>query len=185
MKKILLPLILLFSLPSLAAKNADQLEVEKLIKTIFKKEDLEKSSFEASGCNYQEEKWLALLIGGPSFKEEIKFAKKCDLQGSFSPVMAKNFPVKLHIRKFPDYTQIAGLALIRLSLELEPKLLIKLTQAKLTGPKKSVEFDLSYEATINPLNSDIIEKDLGGKLFIRKINGKKIEKEYPLKGHLK
>lgn len=185
MKKIIFPLILLLSVTSLAAPNADQIEVEKLIKTIFKKEDLEKSSFEASQCKYQKEKWLALLIGGPSFKEEIKFSDKCDLEGSFSPSMDKNFPIKLRIRNFPNYTQLESLALIRLTLELEPKLSLKLTKAKLIGTQKSVEFDISYQATVNPLNSDIIEKDLGGNLFIRKINGKEINKAYPLKGYLR
>lgn len=185
MKKLLLSFLLIFSLSSFSSEKEDQVQVEKLIKSILSSEDLKGSSFEASECKIQKEKWLALLLGGPSFKEEIKFTKKCDLEGTFSPKVGSNFPIDLKIRNFKTFNKLNGQTLITLTLEMEPKLSIKLSSASLIGEKKKVLFDINYAATVNPLNSKIIEKDLGGMLLIREIDGKKVNKKYPLKGYLK
>lgn len=176
---ILFSLILPFN--SYASEKAS---IEELLKKLFSHK-VSKDQFKVHNCSFQESKWLTLLLGGPSFEEKLDFKKGCDLEGKFRPRMRESFELPLKLRNFNPYQDFKSTAQILMTLDFNPKLQINLKDAKLVGNKKEVVFDLIYSATVNPLNEDILEKDLGGELHIKSINGKKENKKYPLKNLIK
>ena len=146
---------------------------------------MSKEKFKVYNCELQEKKWLTLLLGGPSFEEKLSFKTGCDLDGRFSPKMREAFEVPIKLRNFVPYQNFKGAVQLLMQLDFNPKLELVLKGAKLSGEKKEVVFDLHYSATINPLNQDILEKDLGGELLIISVDGKKENKKYLLKNLIK
>ncbi len=132
-------------------------------------------------CPFNKEKWILLLLSKKGFTESINFSTKCDIKGKYSPKREVPFPVKLQLRKIPDFSKVDFNFLINLSYTPSPKIKVSLSKAKVYGKKKVVEFSAQYSALIDPFTKGLIKEDLGGQILIKKINGKLINKTYPLK----
>jgi len=148
---------------------------------IHKKKPSKDIKFNISKCDIQKQKWLMLLLTKQSFKESIKFKKNCDIEGSFSPKMEVPFTVDLKLRNAKAYNQTSYKMKINLSYDPTPMITLSMNSGVLKSKVDTIEFSANYSAEIDPLSKEIIKKDNGGTLKIISINGKKINKSFPLK----
>lgn len=175
MKNLLLALIFLYPIISLADKTQEK-EVLSIASSLFpgllSKQG--KNPIKTQKCNFQKERWAMLLLTGESLKENIKFNKQCDIQGSFTVKRDAYFPINFKIRNLKNYQSIK--AQIKLNIEFTEQTLLvtRIKDAKLLGTKPLV-FGLEYKVAIDPMDpQNFVKKRLGGHLLIKR--GGKLEK---------
>lgn len=159
------------------AKTKNNEDIHQFIAAIFNPKN---NVVKTKNCQIDKKNWSLLLLTQKSFREEIKFNKQCDFEGSFNPKMADFFPIKLLIKDHPKYNKVESLIKIEILFTNEAILKITTKNSKFTG-KNQLDFHLHYSIAIDPLNSKkFISKRLGGKLFITQIDKKVIKKEFTL-----
>lgn len=115
-----------------------------------------------------------------SFKEQIKYNKGCDVSGSFTVIMEKFFPVSLKFRNIKSYHTLNAKFKFEIVFTDQMILHVFLKETTLIG-KNRINFSANYKAAIDPLNQkQFIQKRLGGKIIVSKINNKKISKTIEL-----
>lgn len=182
MKLILIYTLLLSSLSVFANQKQKINETLSIIENLLHKKKPSKDiKFNISKCDIQKQKWLMLLLTKQSFKETVKFKKDCDTEGSFTPEMEKPFLVNLKLRNTKSYTNTTFKLLINLSYDPTPNITLSMKEGELKNKTDKIEFTANYSIDIDPLSKDIIKKDKGGTLKIININGKPVNKSYPLK----
>jgi hypothetical protein len=158
-------LLIATSLSSTTFANNSKENIKKLINGLLinkaKNPVDTDSKFKVNGCQVQQEKWLQLLVTNQTFKEEIKFGKDCDIQGSVSPSIGKSFPAIFTIRNLDKFKEIRYDMLIELKYDPKPTLTTEFKNAKLHSPDEVIEFSAKNSAIINPFDPNFIEKDLG------------------------
>jgi hypothetical protein len=160
-------------------------DVAKLIQALFPlKGKSNLKNFKTQKCKNEKEKWMMLLLGSQPFTSNVKFNKQCDMQGSYTAKLATPFPINFKLRNLKKFNAIKGNILIKFIFEPSPQIQLELQNTKLMG-EPSVTFNANYAVEVEPLGQNPIKKDLGGQVFIKKINGKKINKKYPLKLNIK
>jgi hypothetical protein len=175
MKNLLLALIILYPIVSLAQKTQEK-EVLSIASSLFpgllSKQG--KNPIKTQGCNFQKERWAMLLLTGESFKENIKFNKQCDIQGTFTVKRDQYFPVNFKIRNLKNYKSIKAHIKLNIEFEIQTLLVTRIKDAKLLG-KTPLVFGLEYKVAIDPMDpKNFVKKRLGGHLLIKR--GGKLEK---------
>jgi hypothetical protein len=163
--KFTILLLIATSLGATAQANNSKDSIKKLINGLLinnaKSTVNTESKFKVNGCQIQQEKWLQLLVTNQTFKEEIKFAKDCDIQGTVSPSIGKSFPAVFTIRNLDKFKEVRYDMLIELKYDPKPTLTTEFKNAKLHSPDQVIEFSAKNSAIINPFDPNFIEKDLG------------------------
>lgn len=183
MKKFLIFIILL-NFNSVLAKTKDKklTETKQILKALlpFHKKG-PKQIFMIDKCKIDKSKWMLLLIAKQPFTEKLMFNKGCHIQGEYTAKMGIPFPVNFKLQKLKNFDQVKFNFLIQLVYEPIPMIKVFMQNGTLKGKKDSIQFELEYAAEIDPLNKEFIKKDLGGKITIKSINGKKSKQIIPIK----
>lgn len=161
-------LSILIALPFLSCNASANDHFEKILNHLAPKLDKKQlKSFKYKQCEIQKEKWVLLFATQTTFKESIKFSKRCDLQGSFTPRMGHFFPFTFEVANLKGIKQISGKMKVEIAFTDKTILKIEVIKANYRNEEMKIakDFQLSYSFEIDPLNpSKIIKKDLGGKL---------------------
>ena len=134
-------------------------------------------------CSFDKAKWLLMLLSQKSFKETLHFNSKCDIKGSYSPIREKPFAVQLDVRGINEFSKLHFNFLIQLIYDPSPMIKLTVQKGKAFGKNLNLGFIANYSVLIEPFSSDIIKKDLGGNFIIKTVNGKKVNKSYPIKAN--
>lgn len=185
MKKILIVLLLLnfgHTLANTQVNKSKLEETKEVLKSLlpFHKKG-SKSKFLIDKCKIDKSKWMLLLIAKQPFTEKVMFNRGCHIQGQYTTKMGIPFPVKFKLQKLKNFDQVKFNFLIQLVYEPVPMIKVFMQNGTLKGPKDTIKFDLEYGAEIDPLSKEFIKKDLGGKITIKSINGKKVKQIIPIK----
>jgi len=138
-----------------------------------------KSKFSVEKCAIDKKKWVMLLVAKQSFTEKISFKKLCDIQGQYTTKMGSAFPVDFKFKNVDLFNKSKFKMLIQFKYDPVPLISIDLLDGQLDGKSDKVLFSATYSAEIDPFSKKFIKKDLGGSVYIKSINGKKINKKYP------
>lgn len=158
---------------SVAARETD--ELEQLAKSLFPNNN---QKF-ATDCDYQKAKWLESLLTRQPFELNIQFTKTCDIQGKNQVKPFTPFSFTLTLRNHPSFHKVVGNFFYQIEFKEKPELILKLKSAKATG-KRTIHFDMNYKFIVNLLEADPLQENKGGELIIHSLDGKKINKRYPL-----
>lgn len=60
------------------------------------------------------------------------------------------------------------------NLETKPILNLEMREGILSGKASRVKFEADYSVQINPVEDNVVQKNLGGEIRISEINGKKV-----------
>ncbi len=132
-------------------------------------------------CPFDKAKWLVLLLSGNSFTEKLEYTDKCDLKGSYTPKKGVLFPVKLDVRNVPEFNKVQFNFLIKLDYGMKPVVKLNMKNGSAIGSKNTVSFEADYQGTIDISSQELKPTNQSGTIKIKSINGKQINKSYPLK----
>lgn len=130
--------------------------------------------FRIDKCEKKNINWFNVMTMKEEVTMEFKFSPGCDIQGSLKPKIFAPFPARLDLRNIKSFSKMTSENRITATFENSPILNLEITAGELVGDKTKVKFDADYKLQINPLNPTGIEKNLGGELRIKEINGKKV-----------
>lgn len=173
-------LILALSLPAFAASNQDISYAKKTIQTLLlpimaKTGQKPSHDFRIDQCEKYKIKIEDLLLSQKKMVIDYKFKDGCDLQGSISPKIMQEFPIKLDIRHAADFHQILSTNKITADLDFRPTMILESRSGLLKSKKGDVEFELDYRIKINAMaEGEDKHEDLGGEIRINKIFGEKV-----------
>ena len=125
------------------------------------------NEIKTSGCKYQKEKWLSLLLTHESFTENITYNNSCDIQAKFKVNYNEDFKLTAQIRN-RELKAFESLAHINIEFRDKPYLIIELKNAKLKSKNKETKFNLIQEFIIDPFSKDPIKESKKTKLKIIK-----------------
>lgn len=175
-------ILILFSSGHTFAKTKKIDEAKEIITMLLPfQKGIKNSKFKIDQCKTDKSKWLMLLLANTPFTENIKFSKNCDIEGSYSAKREAPFPVKFKLNNLKNFNSTNFNFLINLVYEPVPMIKVQMQNGTIKGKDDKITFELKYSAQIDPLSKNFIKKDNGGTLHIKAINGKKINKNYPLK----
>lgn len=172
-------------MPLISAQISTQQTVRKLLTAFIplkNQQTKNKNEFNISSCNRMKKKEiLNFLIQNKPIKKKFIFKKKCDAEGLFilqnpSPIL--NFKLK----NLANYTKTKFKYSVSQKIDFEQNgiiLTLFLKNADIRSPKKTIEFEGNYSVLIN--FSGKINKDIGGEIRIKSINGKKTKSGFCFK----
>lgn len=176
MKNLILISLLL---PALSYAKTENVTINA-IKAIFPNlSNSKNTNIKTKGCKFQKEKWTAMILTKQGFNESLKFNKDCDLEGDFSVVMDKYFPINLKVKGQKNIQRIISNIKLEIVFEDMPLLNLGMKDSIIRG-EKNITFNMNYGVYIDPLDKSPLRKHKGGKLHIKKHGGKLINKTVPL-----
>ena len=132
------------------------------------------SEFDTNECdNGRIKDWITLLFTGThQFTEVYKFAKKCDVDGKYSPQIDKYFPVDFKLKDFNGFNRVK--MQVKLKLQGLSKLEINVKQGSLFGAR-SLKFSGVYSSLI-VINQGrgVNLTSHGGSVLITELDGKAV-----------
>jgi hypothetical protein len=131
------------------------------------------------GCSFQKQKWLTALLTQESFTETLKFKKDCDLEGQYTVKVNDFFPINLKIQKHKHIKRIITNLKLEIIFTESAQLQIKMKDAILKS-NKDISFDMTYKIEIDPMAASPLGKHKGGRVFLKRVGTKKINKSFPI-----
>jgi hypothetical protein len=172
-------LIILFLINTSFAASKKQLEIQKVQRAynsfisilIPSHKFKSKTKFQTKGCKFDGKKLASLIVFNKKIAHKFKFAKNCDLEGNYSPVMGKPFAVDFKVRNLEDFNRIKMTMLIEVIKSKEFVVQISALKSLLLNEGGQAEFKFDYLVMLDIFSQKV--RPRGGKIQLLSINGKK------------